>query len=166
MFLDGRKINLTEMMTFLVSLRDYQFCWYNVLMALLRKKWPYWSAPVSIVKIHVKFEQEKYYRELSYLGSSMFRGPVWARSTVQKWVLPTLGDLPAQLGYFKILCHGKICWVGVPILGSFECKFSAVVHWSFGNTGINHDQIIIDNMASRSEMWLQTSSLIVNFSTT
>ena len=105
-FLDGRKINLTEMMTFLVSLRDWQFCWYNILMALLRKKWPYWLAPVSIVKIHVKFEREKYYQELSYLGSSMFRGPVWARFTVQKSVLPTLGDLPAELGYFKIVCHG------------------------------------------------------------
>ena len=59
------------------------------------------------------------------------------------------------------------------MLGSFEvaCRwqkrqFSAVVRWSFDNTGINHDQIIIDNTASWSEMWLQTSSLIVNFSTT
>ena len=36
-FLDDRKINLTEMMTFLVSLRDLQFCWYNILMTLLRE---------------------------------------------------------------------------------------------------------------------------------
>ena len=135
-------------------------------MALLRKEWSCWLAPVSIVKIQIKFDWEKYYRELSYLGSPMFRGPVWAqdektfisreaspifpnlncvfmykkakfppkfqnfpphinisqewasqipdffspwvwaRSTVQKWVLPTLGDLPAELGYFKIVCRG------------------------------------------------------------
>ena len=39
-FLDGRKINLIEMMTFLVSLWDLQFCWYNGHMTLLREKWP------------------------------------------------------------------------------------------------------------------------------
>ena len=76
------------------------------------------SAPISIMKIHVKFEREKYYRELSYLGSSMFKGPVWARSTVQKWVLPTLGDLPAELGYFKVVCRGlKKLLGGHPYIG-------------------------------------------------
>ena len=36
----------------------------------------------------------------------MLRGPVWAQSRVQKSVMPTLGDLPAGLGYFKIVCRG------------------------------------------------------------
>ena len=36
-FLDGRKINLTKIMTFLMSLGDLQFCWYNVHVTLLGK---------------------------------------------------------------------------------------------------------------------------------
>ena len=45
-------------------------------------------------------------------------------------------------------------------------QLTAVVLWSFGNTDMNCDQIIIDNMASWSEMRLQNSSLIANVSTT
>ena len=64
-------------------------------MTLLQEKWPYWSAPVSIVNF---IEREKYYRES---------------------VLQTLGDLTAELGYLKIACRGlkKKCWAGVLAVG-------------------------------------------------
>ena len=39
-------------------------------------------------------------------SSSTLRGPVGAWSTVQKSLLPTLGDLPAELGDFKIVWRG------------------------------------------------------------
>ena len=129
-------------------------------MALLQKKWPYWSALVSIVKIHVKFEWEKYYRELSYLGSSMFRGPVWARSMVQKWVLPTLGDLPTELGYFKIVCRGlkkllggrpnigllwsRLPWAKTPIFCGSALKFWQHWHKSWSNHYWQHGFSIRD----------------------
>ena len=112
------------------------------------------------MKIHVKFEREKYYWELS-CKLIHIEGPVWAWSTVQKSVLPTLGDSPAKLGYFKIVCCGlkkkmlggrpnigllwsRLSWAKMPIFRCSALKFWQHWHESWSNHNWQHGFSIRD----------------------